>query len=291
MTKTGPASSIKSASGIVFDIKRYTLHDGPGIRVSVHLKGCPLSCQWCHNPESQSSLPQLLLRPGRCIACCRCEGLPEAASADVCPSGAREICGTEMTLEEVMREVRKEHLFFEQSGGGVTLTGGEPLCQPDFCLALLKTCRGEEIRTALDTCGFAPTGVLLSTVPVTDLYLYDIKHMDPQKHKQYTGVDNAVILENLKALGEAGGAINARMPFIPGINTDEENLRALGQFLASVKGVTQLNLLPYHSAAADKHGRWHMEYQLKDVPVPTENMLRKAAQITAAYGIKTVIGG
>ena len=291
MSPSSPATSKRSVSGIVFDIKRYTLHDGPGIRVSVHLKGCPLSCWWCHNPESQSLLPQMLLRADRCIGCRLCDGLDEAASADVCPSGAREMCGVEMGVEATMREIRKERLFFEQSGGGVTLTGGEPLCQPDFCLALLQACRKEEIRTALDTCGFAPASVLLATVPVTDLYLYDIKHMDPQKHKQYTGVDNALILENLKKLGDAGAAINARMPFIPGINTDEENLRALGAFLAGVKGVTQLNLLPYHSAAEDKHNRWDMEYRLKDVYVPTENMLQKAAETIRGYGIKTVIGG
>lgn len=279
--------------GIVFDIKRYTLHDGPGIRVSVHLKGCPLACWWCHNPESQSFEPQLLFRPERCIRCAACAGLGDAGSAEVCPSGARELCGHSMTVSEVMREVQKERMFFEQSGGGVTLSGGEPLAQPDFALAILEACKRGEIHTCIDTSGFAAPDVILKSVPLTDLYLYDLKHMDPEKHREYTGIDNTIILENLLRLGEAGAAINVRMPFIPGINTDEANLRAMAEFVSRVKGVTGINLLPYHSAAEDKHSRWGMAYKLKakNIYAPTENALRKAAEIIEGYGIKTTIGG
>ena len=277
--------------GIVFDIKRYTLHDGPGIRVTVHLKGCPLACWWCHNPESQSFEPQLLLRGERCIACGACAGLDEAEFVSVCPSGARELCGVPMSVSEVMAAVMKERMFFEQSGGGLTLSGGEPLAQPAFALAVLAACKRSEVHTCIDTCGFVAPAVLMDSVPLTDLYLYDLKHMDPEKHREYTGVDNATILENLRRLGEAGAAINVRMPFIPGINTDEENIRAMAEFVAGVKGVTGLNLLPYHSAAADKHGRWGMAYKLRDVYAPTENALRKAAEIIEGYGIKTTIGG
>ncbi len=299
-------------SGIVFDVKRYTLHDGPGIRVSIHLKGCPLACWWCHNPESQSYSPQLLFREDRCIACNACVAAcpngavsvesgalvtdPAACTgtgvcADVCPSGAREICGRRMRVSQVMEQILKERLFFEQSGGGVTLTGGEPLGQPEFAKGILQACKASELHTAVDTCGFVGRSVLMDVLPYTDLFLYDLKHMDPEMHRKYTGVDNAVILDNLLALGEAGAAIWARIPFIPGINTDEKNIRATGEFLRGVKGVRQVHLLPYHNAAEDKHGRWNMPYKLEGVYAPTEHALRAAAKLLESYGVPTVVGG
>ncbi len=302
-------------TGRVFDVKRYTLHDGPGIRVSIHLKGCPLSCWWCHNPESQDYAPQVLFRHERCIACGACKGLDEIAAAEGCPAEARKLCGEEMTVREVMRVILKERMFFEQSGGGVTLTGGEPLgqpafatalldaCkknelhtaeplgQPAFATALLEACKKNELHTAIDTCGFADWSVFESTLPYTDLYLYDIKHMDPEKHRLYTGVDNEIILSNLVKLGKSGAAIYARMPFIPGINTDEKNLHDMARFLKDVPGVAQLNLLPYHAAAEDKHSRWGMDYRPGKLYPPTENALRHAAELIERYGIKTVIGG
>jgi pyruvate formate lyase activating enzyme len=299
--------------GIVFDIKRYALHDGPGIRVAVHLKGCPLSCWWCHNPESQSFVPQLLYRGERCIACDACIGAcgngaisafggamftdpakcrGNGDCAGVCPSGAREICGRSLGVGDVMTEVLKERIFFEQSGGGITLSGGEPLCQPEFAAALLTECKRRGIHTAVDTSGFVDPELLLGVIPMTDLFLYDIKHMNPEKHMKYTGVDNDIILSNMSKLGEGGAVINARMPFVPGVNTDDENLGAAGDFLAGVRGVTQLNLLPYHSAAEDKHNRWGMEYRLRGVTYPpAENSLRRAAEIIEARGIRAVVGG
>ncbi|MDR3322353.1 MAG: glycyl-radical enzyme activating protein [Synergistaceae bacterium] len=298
--------------GVVFDIKRYTLHDGPGIRATVHLKGCPLSCWWCHNPESQNFKPQLLYRAERCIACDMCVGAcpngavsaqsgrmftdpsvcdGSGACADVCPSCAREICGVRMSVDEVMEPILKERIFFEQSGGGVTLSGGEPLGQPEFVMRLLSECKRLDIHTALDTSGFVNSKILLDTIPVTDLYLYDIKHMDPEEHKKYTGVDNDVILSNLSRLGEAGAAINARMPFVPGVNTDAGNLRATAVFLSSARGITGLNLLPYHSAAEDKHGRWGVGFRLSGIHAPTETSLRRAAELMENYGVRTAIGG
>jgi len=191
-----------------------------------------------------------------------------------------------------MAEIIKERLFYDQSGGGVTFTGGEPLSQSEFLMELLVECKRNEIHTVIDTCGFVGSKTLLDTLPYTDLYLYDIKHMDPQKHREFTGVDNEVILSNLTALGDGGAAVHARMPFIPGVNTDEENLRAMARFLIGVKGVAQVNLLPYHSAAEDKHTRWGMEYKLKgSVFVPTESSLRKAARLLEGFGISVKIGG
>jgi pyruvate formate lyase activating enzyme len=212
--------------------------------------------------------------------------------ADVCPSGAREICGARLGVGDVMTEILKERIFFDQSGGGVTLSGGEPLCQPEFAAALLAECKRYGIHTAVDTSGFVAPEVLLGIIPVTDLFLYDIKHMNPEKHMEYTGVDNDMILSNMLRLGERGAVINARMPFIPGVNTDDENMRATGDFLAGARGVTRLNLLPYHSAAEDKHDRWGMEYRLRGAAhPPTENSLRRAAEIVEALGVSAVIGG
>ena len=273
-------------TGIVFDVKRYALHDGPGIRVAVHLKGCPLSCWWCHNPESRLFTPQTLFRAERCISCGVC-----AARADACPSGARELCGKEASVDNLMARILKERIFFDQSGGGVTLGGGEPLCQPSFALALLRDCREREIHTAVDTCGFVERSVLMEAAAFTDLFLYDVKHMNPEKHLKYTGADNEVILSNLMALGEAGALINARIPFIPGLNADEKNLRSAGAFLRRVKGISRVNLLPYHNAAEAKHRRWNLEYKLQGLTAPSEDMLKKGAAILESCGLQVEIGG
>lgn len=298
--------------GLVFDIKRYAIHDGPGIRTTVHLKGCPLSCWWCHNPESQSMLPELLYKPERCIGCAACvaaceygavyaseQGYPtdllkcrgSGGCADVCPADARELCGRAMSVPDLMKVLLKDRLFYEQSRGGVTFSGGEPLMHPSFVMEALRACRHEEIHTAMDTCGFVAEGTLLETVPLTSLYLYDLKFMNPQQHIKYTGVDNELILSNLIKLGEAGAAINARIPFIPGVNSSDEEMDRMGEFLGAVQGITQVNLLPYHAVAAGKHRRWGLDYKLEDALPPTEHSLRKAAAILERHSLKVRIGG
>jgi pyruvate formate lyase activating enzyme len=161
----------------------------------------------------------------------------------------------------------------------------------DFVISMLEDCRKNDVKTAIDTSGFVDWKAIESTIPLTGLYLYDLKHMDPEKHREYTGVDNEVILGNLVRLGESGARINARIPFVPGVNTDEKNLRAAGEFLSGVKGVEAVNLLPYHTAAEDKHLRWNMEFKLRGAYPPTENSLTAAASIIENFGIKTFIGG
>lgn len=298
-------------TGIIFDIKRYAIHDGPGIRTTVHFKGCPLSCWWCHNPESQSALPSILFRSERCIACGSCidscpngaisvrkgalvtdEGLCSSCGVccDACPAEAREMCGKHYTVEELMVQLNKDEMFFRE-GGGVTFSGGEPLMQPDFLFEALIACKNAGYHTALDTCGFASRKVVLESAKHTDLYLYDIKHMDPEMHKKYMGKDNVVILENLRALSDAGANINIRLPFMPGINSSDENMHAVGKFVATLRGVVKVNILPYHDVAKGKHERWNMEYKLNDLMPPTENQTRHAASILESYGLKVHIGG
>jgi pyruvate formate lyase activating enzyme len=218
-----------------------------------------------------------------------CGGLGRCA--DVCPSGAREMCGKSVGAGELTHQILKERVFFEQSGGGVTLTGGEPLSQPEFAIAILRECKRYELHTALDTSGFASPSVIMETIPYTDLFLYDIKTMNPEKHREFTGVDNEIILSNLRKLSSAGAHIWARMPFIPGLNTDMENLSATGSFLSGLGSVSQLNLLPYHSAAEDKHNRWGIKFSLKGLRPPTEQSLRNAARIIEGFGVKVLIGG
>jgi pyruvate formate lyase activating enzyme len=196
-----------------------------------------------------------------------------------------------MDAAEVMKSILKERIFFEQSGGGVTISGGEPLSQCEFTLALLEECGKNDINTAIDTCGFVNAQTLFDAAKRTDLFLYDIKHMDPEKHRKYTGVDNEIIKSNLVKLGENGARINARVPFVPGVNTDEANIRATGEFLARVKGVELVSLLPYHTAAEDKHKRWGMEFKLEKTHPPTENSLKSAAAIMESCGVRVAIGG
>lgn len=299
-----------SKSGIIFDIKKYSIHDGPGTRTTVHMKGCPLSCWWCHNPESQSLAPAVLFRAEKCIACGACvEACPNGAISVVsgalvtdeslcggcgvccgaCPPEARELCGRPYTVGELMAELSKDEIFFRT--GGVTFSGGEPFVQPEFLIDALDACGAQGYHRCVDTCGFTPKRYILDSVSRTDLYLYDIKHMDPEQHKKYTGVDNVVILENLAAITEAGAAVNIRVPFMPGINSGDENMRALGKFASRLRGVTGVNILPYHTVAKGKHERWHMDYKLNDLMPPTENQTRRAAQILEGFGLNVHIGG
>lgn len=299
-------------TGIVYDIKKYSIHDGPGIRTTFHLKGCPLSCWWCHNPESQSLLPVVLYRKDRCIGCGRCvESCPHKAlsfvndgvhvdlsrcvgcgvCASVCPSLALELVGRTMTVPELVAEARKDELFYDQSGGGVTFSGGEPLMQPEFLLEVLEACGAAGFHRAVDTCGFAPEETILRVARHTDLFLYDLKHMDPEAHRLYTGVDNVLILSNLRRLDEAGARLNIRVPLIPGINDSPENLDALGRFVASLNHVAGLNLLPYHTAGRSKYPKWGMTYRLEETPPPTEHQVRVAAEALRRQGLEVTIGG
>lgn len=299
---------MSAITGMIFDIRRYSIHDGPGIRTAVFLKGCPLECRWCHNPEGRAAAPELILRVSRCFHCGDCLPVcPNAAlsrrerqilidrsrcdvcgsCADYCPSEALQVVGREMTVAQVLEEIERDRPFYEQSGGGVTFTGGEPLAQPDFLRALLQACRTRGLHTALDTCGYAPWAVLDEIRPLVDLFLYDLKLMDDARHQEWTGVSNAEILANLRRLSEAGQEILVRLPLVPGVNDGEENLRQTGAFLASLPTVPAVELLAYHHIAEAKYAGLGREYGL-DIRPPDAEHMRRCAAMLDGYGIRVV---
>lgn len=223
-----------AADGIVFDIKRGGTKDGPGIRTSVFLKGCPLRCVWCHNPESQS--PEI----------------QRAVTTD-------EVCGREMSVDAVMEEVRRDKVFYASSGGGVTFTGGEPTMQFDFLLALCKAAKSEGIHVAVDTCGFAPRERFAALLSTVDLFLYDLKCMDAKRHEKLTGVPNGLILENLRMLDAAGAKTWIRCPVVPGLNDSERDLLEIREFVAGLRHVEKVDMLPYNPLGLEKYAKFGME--------------------------------
>ena len=230
--------------GIVFDIKRGSIKDGPGIRTSVFLKGCPLRCAWCHNPESQSPEPQRAVTTG-------------------------EICGREMTVGEVMDEVRRDIVFYRTSGGGMTLTGGEPLMQADFAFGLAEAAKGEGIAVALDTCGFAPWDAVARMTRVTDIFLYDLKCMDARRHRELTGADNAAIIDNLRKIDAAGVRTWIRLPLVPGVNDEEGELDRLQAFIRTLRHVEKVEVCPYHPMGLEKYAKFGMAAPCAQMRLPT----------------------
>lgn len=261
------------SSGFVFDIQRFSVHDGPGIRTLVFFKGCPLACTWCSNPESQRSTPELLFDTSKCLACGGCvETCPHGASrasgagaqydrercaacgacADVCPAEARTVAGRRVTAEEVVAEVLRDAPFFANSGGGVTLGGGEPLAQADFAREILTQCRARGIHTAIETCGYVAWHAFEAILPLTDLFFYDLKHLDAEAHSAQTGGDVARILSNLARLASAGRSVTVRVPVVPGFNDTPENIGAIAEHVVRL-GIRDLHLLPYHRLGESKY--------------------------------------
>jgi pyruvate formate lyase activating enzyme len=293
-------------TGLVFDLRRYSIHDGPGIRTAVFLKGCPLQCAWCHNPEGMSRRRELIFRPKRCILCDDClEVCPQGAvsrrgeeiridrdrcrvsgeCAAICPAEALEVVGREMSVEQVLDEAERDRVFYDRSGGGVTFTGGEPLAQPEFLLELLVACRSRGLHTAVDTSGFAPWSVFERLQPHVDLFLYDLKLMDTTRHRQWTGVSNAKILANLRQLSELGRDILVRIPILPGVNDDEENLRPMAEFLASLRHIPPVELLAYHKIAEAKYAGLGREYALPGVRSPSQERMKAIVSYLCEYGL------
>lgn len=299
-------------TGTVFDVQRFSVHDGPGIRTTVFFKGCPLECWWCHNPESQLQELELMLWEKRCIGCGAClevctqgaisreNGLISTdrgrcvvcgACVEACYAEARELVGREMTVAQVMAEIERDVPFYDQSGGGVTFSGGEPLAQLDFLLAALRACKRRGIHTALDTCGFAPWEALDAVRKWVDLFLYDLKLMDDADHRKFTGVSNRVILDNLEALSRRGHDVILRVPIVPGINDDDEHVRQIGRFAATLPCLKRVDVLPYHSIAAEKYHRLGKAYKLSETPLPVDERVAEIAQVWREFGLEVKIGG
>lgn len=276
---------------ILFDIERNSFVDGPGIRTTVFFKGCNLRCAWCHNPESQAQKPQMMFYKNKCTGCGKCrEKCPNALEKCelcgkcilYCPHDAREICGKEYSVDEVLREVIKDRSFYEASGGGVTFSGGECMLQIDFLEQILQACKKNGIHTAVDTAGHVPWEYFERILPYTDLFLYDIKCFDSNSHKKYTGVDNERILDNLKKLLHTS-TVWVRIPIIPTVNDSEEEMQRIRNFLTACRPPQKIELLPYHAMGEHKYAAIGKEASVFSVPKKeTLQQLQQIFSIAAA---------
>ena len=263
---TPPAEPI----GTVFDLKQFAIHDGPGIRTTVFFKGCPLDCTWCHNPESRSCHSETILSG---------------------ESKRPRTIGCTVTVDTLLDQIRRDEIFYEQSGGGITCSGGEPLMQPAFLAALVHRCRLLGIHTAVDTCGYAPWEAIESILPHADLWLYDLKPMEDPAHREHTGVSNALIHANLLRLHEAGATVMIRLPLIPGITDTRDNLDGVAGFLAPLPRFRSIALLPYNKLGADKARRFHIDRPDQDWSPQSEQALDAIARRFADHGFSVRIGG
>jgi pyruvate formate lyase activating enzyme len=294
-----------STEGFVFDIKRFALHDGPGIRTTVFLLGCPLRCSWCQNPESQGREPRIFYNPARCRACRTCEATcPTGAisfagsvrqrvaarcskcgrCAKVCPQRALALIGRQMTASDVWQAVRRDGSFYANSGGGVTLSGGEPLAQPMFAGAILELCHTHGVHTALDTTAYAPWAALRGLLPYVDTVLLDLKSLDPARHRQLTNVDNRLILANAGRLASSGVELVVRVPIIPGQTDDEAGLQALPIFLAGLPGAGRVELLPYNRMAESKYASLGLRYGLQGLAAPSAERMAAIKDLVSLSG-------
>ncbi|MBN2415570.1 glycyl-radical enzyme activating protein [bacterium] len=270
---------IMAKQGIIFDIKKYSLHDGPGIRTTVFLKGCPLACWWCHNPESQIEGPFAVTYPGH-----------KQDFYTRAEDGQSKL-GRTMTVPEVMAELEKDRLFYDESGGGVTFSGGEPLMQPEFLLALLAECREKDLHTCVDTTGYAGQEVIGEVMQYAGLFLYDLKLIDDDGHTKYTGVSNGPILDNLAFLAGRGAHVIIRIPIVPGITDSRDNLEGIAAFLKRTGGIREINLLPYNRFGSNKYRRLGRPDPMPATNPPTAEEMNRIAAFFTGQGFACRAGG
>ncbi len=303
-------------TGLVSDFQRFSIHDGPGIRTIVFLKGCPLHCLWCQNPETLSLTPEIMLIPHNCIGCGKCAEvcpascisfdtdrrvsaidrgrcrLPECGECQkICYANAINISGRDLTASQVLEEMERDREFYERTGGGMTVSGGEPFAQPHFLTELLRAAKTGNLHTAVETCGQTQWSVISPILPFIDLFLYDIKHMDPEKHRRLTGVANQLILENLQRIDEYGTPFRVRLPLVPGLNDGVENVRATARFVAMLPHLEAMDILPYHRMGEPKWGQLDRSYALHSVRPHTKEQVFELADIAREYGIQVTVGG
>ena len=296
--------NFNTVSGIIFDIQRYSVHDGPGLRTNVFFKGCPLRCGWCANPESQKRQPEIAISETRCINCGQfptsCPDVRQnghqpvpkteyCERVNVCPVEGIRWLGEERTAEAIMDEVRRDIPFYGESGG-LTLTGGEPTNQPKLAEALLKMAKAEGISTAIETCGHTLWPTFERLLPYLDTILFDIKHIDPRIHMAYTGVDNVLILSNLRQLAQNNAPLQIRVPLIPGFNADVDSLKRIGEFILNLN-LSRLDLLPYHTYALSKYQALGRDYPWQNHSLLTNTQVNTLAQTLRNLGLAVTIGG
>ncbi|MCX6321613.1 MAG: glycyl-radical enzyme activating protein [Bacteroidia bacterium] len=264
--------------GLIFSVKRYSIHDGPGIRVTFFMKGCPLNCMWCHNPEGISPFPENVIISDKV-------GEREF-------SNSKEV-GKYYSVENILEILEKERVFINQSKGGVTFSGGEPMLQFEFLFEALKACKENGYHTAVDTSGYSSFENYKSIIPVTDLFLFDIKHLDEARHIELTGVSNIGILDNYRILLNSGKDIMVRVPVIPGFNDDPDHLKKLKQFLLSTKteSLKKINLLPFHKIGSSKYKRFNIPYKMDNVEPPAKGRMQELKEFFSEVGVKVKIGG
>ena len=304
-------NSMKEICGIVFDIQRYSLHDGPGLRTNVFLKGCALSCRWCSNPEARLSQPQIAFFERTCFLCGDClPACSEAAivfedhhvtwdpvrcnqcgrCAQVCLAHAFSLIGREMTAGAVIAEVLRDAAFYSEHGG-LTLTGGEPTLQPEFAEAILRLAKYEGLHTAIETCGAVRWQNIARLLPHLDLVLFDLKHVNRRAHERFTGASNTVILDNLRRATQAGADLIVRVPLIPGFNADRESLVAIAKFVRSLKVIREVHLLSYHTLGRSKYHALGIPYELEQYPAMTLEEANQWAAVFREHGFEVLVGG
>jgi len=303
-------SESATAKRLVLSITRMTIHNGPGIRTLILFKGCPLHCLWCSTPESQKAEPEIAIYPSKCIHCDQCVPVcalhainltNETVSIDrslcnncgkcaqVCYPEAIKLLGQPMTVEELLTEAKKDTVIYKHSGGGVTISGGEPLLEPTFTVKLLRAFKEEHISVGVDTCGHVPWKNIEPVLPYIDFFLWDIKHMNLEKHRKFTGVSNKLILSNARRVSERNFPLYIRVAVIPGYNDSEKNIRATCEFARSLSSVVEVGLLPLHHLGNTRYDSLNRSYPVANIPLVPDSVLQSMKRLVKSYGLKCSI--